>query len=253
MPNDYVLAIVNKYRVPTIIDASTQITVIDPLTLLITQWAGNCLSDIYLSGSRAKGTAITLSSDLDLFISLKSSTTNSLQDLYESLFNYINNAGYKARKQNVSIGINISGKQVDLVPAKKRLGNTNYHSLYISKRNTWTQTNVVEHINKVQRSNRLLEIILLKIWRKLHKIEFPSIYLELIVIEALRGRNKNNPANNFLLVLEYLGSNFLEKKVIDPANSRNIISEDLYRYEKEAIQNKARESRTQAYWNDIIW
>ncbi|KAA8996330.1 nucleotidyltransferase [Paenibacillus spiritus] len=239
MSNDYVLTIVNKYRVPTTIDFPTQITVINPLKQLISQWAGNCLSDIYLSGSRAKGTAITLSSDLDLFISLKSSTSNSLKELYDSLYNHINHAGYKARKQNVSIGINFAGKQVDLVPAKKRLGNTNYHSLYISKRNTWTQTNVIEHINKVQNSDRLSEIILLKIWRKLHKIEFPSIYLELTVIEALKGRNKNNPANNFLLVLEYLGSHFLEKKVIDPANSSNIISEDLFRYEKEAIQNKA--------------
>ncbi|WP_312149888.1 SMODS domain-containing nucleotidyltransferase [Paenibacillus odorifer] len=253
MSNDYVLKIINKYRVPATIDSSTQTTVINPLKQLISKWAGNCLSDIYLSGSRAKGTAITLSSDLDLFISLKSSTDNSLKELYDSLFNYINNAGYKARKQNVSIGINISGKQVDLVPAKKRLGNTNYHSLYISKRNTWTQTNVIEHINKVQNSDRLSEIILLKIWRKLHKIEFPSIYLELTVIEALKGKNINNPANNFLSLLEYLGSEFSEKKVIDPANSSNIISEDLYRYEKEAIQKKARESRAQGYWNEIIW
>jgi len=253
MSDEYVLSIINKYRIISEIDATTQIHVIAPLVKIITQWAGECLNDIYLSGSRAKGTAINLSSDLDLFISLKSTTSNSLGELYESLYNFINLNGYKPRKQNVSIGLNISGKQVDLVPGKKRTGNTNYHSLYISKRDTWTQTNIVEHINKVKNSDRILEIVLLKIWCKLHKVEFPSIYLELIVIEELKGKNKSTTAHNFIKLLEYLQKEFVNKKVLDPANTNNVISEDLFKYEKEIIQKKATESRSQKYWKDIIW
>jgi len=253
MSDEYVLNIANKYHIQSGIDASTQQNVINPLQRLVSQWAGECLDNIYLSGSRAKGTAINLSSDLDLFVSLKSTTKNTLREIYDSLHNYVERAGYKARKQNVSIGVNISGKQIDLVPAKKRPGNTNYHSLYISKRDTWTQTNIIEHINKVQNSGRILEIILLKIWRKLHGLEFPSIYLELTVIEALKGRNKNAPAENFLCLLEYLRDEFIGKVIVDPANTNNIISDDLYKYEKEAIQKKARESRSQEYWREIIW
>lgn len=253
MSDGYVLNIVNKYNIKSSVDLWTQNNVINPLVQLISNWAGEYLNDVYLSGSRAKGTAIYLSSDLDLFISLKSTTDKTLNEIYDSLYSYFNYKGYKVRKQNVSIGVNIAGKQVDLVPAKKRPGNTNYHSLYISKRNTWTQTNVIEHINKVINSDRLSEIILLKTWRHLHKLEFPSIYLELTVIEALKGKNRNNPSNNFLSLLEYLGAEFVDKKIIDPANSNNIISEDLYKYEKQVIQEKARESRSQKYWRDILW
>ncbi|WP_227872367.1 nucleotidyltransferase domain-containing protein [Paenibacillus albus] len=76
------------------------------------RWAGSALVEIYLSGSRAKGTAITLSSDFDLFISLKVDDT------------------------------------------------------------------VTD------------EIVLLKVWRKLHRLIFPSIYLELTVIDTLWGISK---------------------------------------------------------------
>jgi hypothetical protein len=253
MSDEYVLKIANKYHIQSEIDGATQRDVINPLKQLISTWAGECLNDIYLSGSRAKGTAINLSSDLDLFISLKSITQNTLNEIYESLFNHIDNAGYKPRKQNVSIGLNIAGKQIDLVPAKKRSGNTNDHSLYINKRDTWTQTNVIEHINKIKNSGRITEIVLLKIWRKLHNLDFPSIYLELTVLEALSGKSKSTPARNFLTVLDYLRDEFVSKKIIDPANTNNVISEDLYKYEKEAIQKKASESRSQKYWKDIIW
>ncbi|SFI18653.1 Nucleotidyltransferase domain-containing protein [Tindallia magadiensis] len=135
---------------------------INPLVQLISDWAGEYLNDVYLSGSRAKGTAIYLSADIDLFISLKSTTDKTLSEIYDSLYRYFNYKGYKVSKQNVSIGVNIAGKQVDLVPATKRPGNTNYHSFYISKQNTWTQTNVIEHINKVENYDRLFEIFLLK-------------------------------------------------------------------------------------------
>ncbi|MGG4398936.1 hypothetical protein ABEW61_02325 [Paenibacillus amylolyticus] len=251
--DDYVIKIAKKYHIQSSVDIDTQNTIISPLRSLISQWAGTCLNDIQLSGSRAKGTAISLSSDLDLFVSLKSTTSNSLSELYNSLYHHVTQAGYKARKQNVSIGINIGDKQIDLVPAKKRSGNTNYHSLYLSKQKTWTQTNITEHINIVRRSDRITEIVLLKIWSKLHKLDFPSIYLELIVIEALKGRNTNNSAENFLLILNYIMDKFTDKKIIDPSNTNNIISNDLNKTEKEIIKNQAISSRYQSSWGKIIW
>lgn len=251
--DDYVINIAKKYHIQSDVDIHTQDTIINPLKSLILQWAGGCLNDIQLSGSRAKGTAISLSSDLDLFVSLKSTTNNSLSEIYNSLFYHMNQAGYKVRKQNVSIGINIVDKQVDLVPAKKRTGNTNYHSLYLNKQKTWTQTNISEHINIVRNSNRITQILLLKIWSKLHRLNFPSIYLELIVIEALKGRNTNNHAENFLLILNYIIDKFTDKKIIDPSNTNNIISNDLNKAEKEIIKNQAISSRFQSSWEKIIW
>lgn len=251
--DEYVRSVIAKYKVASEIDALTQVFVINPLEDIIKGWAGDCLSEIKISGSRAKGTAINIGSDLDLFISLKSTTSNSLKEIYDSLFSHITNKNIACRKQNVSIGINYGNHNIDLVPGKKHTGNTNDHSLYRNKKNTWTQTNIDKHINFVKGSGRIEEIILLKIWKRLHNLDFPSIYLELTAIEALAYKNKNQPGTNFLTVLDYLKDSFVEKTVIDPANSNNVISDDLFKYEKEAIASKAKESRSKEYWKDIIW
>ncbi len=251
--DEYVISIINKYNIKGDVDLLTKLLVVDPLLNIIKEWAGAQLIDVYYSGSRAKGTAITLSSDIDLFISLKSDTTNTLKEIYISLYDKVVANKITARKQNVSIGVNYGGHSIDLVPGKKHVGNTNDHSLYRSKVDTWTKTNINNHISLVKNSGRLSEIIALKIWSKLHKLDFPSIYLELTVIEALYNKNKNQPANNFITLLEYLRDSFVDKTIIDPSNSNNIISDDLYKYEKEAISKKAKESRNAQSWGDIIW
>ncbi len=251
--DQYLLSIVRKYRITGDVDSLTRFTVLLPLQTEISKWAGATLNDTSISGSRAKGTAIKLSSDIDLFISLKSDTQGNLKDIYNSLYNHFYSKGIPCRRQNVSIGIDYQGHSIDLVPARKHKGNTNDHSLYRSKADSWTQTNVNTHITLVKNSGRLNEIIALKIWRKLHKLEFPSIYLELTVLDALYNRNKQQPANNFLTVLEYLRDSFVSSIVIDPANSNNKLSDDLYKYEKEAIARKATESLGEKSWDGIIW
>jgi len=251
--DEYVYSVVSKYKLPPTISQAMQTNVINPLSRIIDNWAGDCLNKTEISGSRAKGTAISISTDLDLFISLKSTTTNTLKKIYDSLYDTLVSNKITARKQNVSIGIKYAGYDVDLVPAKRQDSYGNDHSLYRNKANTWAKTNVTTHINTVKNSNRITEIVALKIWRERFSLAFPSMYLELTVIEALKGKHSNQPATNFMTVLNYLINNFLNKTVYDPANTNNIISDDLYKYEKEAIVKQAKESREAATGGKIIW
>ena len=68
-PDQYVNSVVQKHRLPEVLDSYTTLYVVSPLKQIISNWAGVCLCETKLSGSRAKGTAIDLSTDLDLFIS----------------------------------------------------------------------------------------------------------------------------------------------------------------------------------------
>ena len=52
----------------------------------IREWANNWLVSIDPSGSFAKGTANHSGTDIDLFISLSQSATNTLKEIYETLF-----------------------------------------------------------------------------------------------------------------------------------------------------------------------
>jgi len=247
--DQYVEAVLKKYAV----NLSSAKSAADNAAPAITSWAGSQLASLEYSGSFAKETANNISTDIDLFVSLKSDTQETLKQIYESLFTCASNQGWSPVRQNVSIGASVSGKKVDLVPGKIQAGYQNVHSLYKRKTDSWTQTNVKLHIDTVVKSGRVKEIRAIKIWRNLHNLSFPSFYLELSVINGLKGRSTTNLAGNVLHVLNYIGDNLRNKRIIDPANTNNVISDDLSAAEKSAVAAQAKTSAEKQYWKDIIW
>jgi hypothetical protein len=231
--DEYLKEVLSKYSACSVSTAKNKAL---PLLPTIKKWAGEYLYDTILSGSFAKDTAISVGTDCDVFISIMSTVPNSLSEIYELLFRAVTDAGFQATKQNVSIGINLNGHKIDLVPAKRQSQRGNDHSLWMYKQQTWTKTNIETHIAEVRNSGRTNEIKLLKIWRHVHKLEFPSFYLELVAIKLLKGSPMNALTGNFYKVLEFLGSNkFSDTTFYDPANGENVISEDISNFEKSMI------------------
>ena len=129
------------------------------------------------SSSFAKGTANNSGTDIDLFVSLASTTTNPLKELYDSLAATLQKAGYTPRRQNVSLGIRVGNYDVDMVPAKRQSSWGDDHSLYKQRADTWTKTNVAQHIALVSRSGRTEGIRIIKLWRKQKGIDFLSFFV----------------------------------------------------------------------------
>ena len=123
--------------------------VIQTLSPMLNRWGNGYLLSVEPSGSFAKGTANRSGTDIDLFLSLSSTTPDALSQIRSSLRTQVIGSGYLVRDQNVSIGINVGGYKVDLVPAKRQSPYGNDHSLHRSKANTWTKTNVQTHITTV--------------------------------------------------------------------------------------------------------
>jgi predicted nucleotidyltransferase len=249
--DQYVNQILHKYHVSTGFFSQAE-SIRTQLYPMINEWAGGMLLDFIISGSCAKGTNVQTSADIDLLISLSPNVTESLSEIYNKLFCRLGDKGLAPRKQNVSIGINYNGCQVDLVPAKKRSGNTNDHAVFKNKTGSWAQTNIQTHINNVKNSGRINEIKALKIWRDLHKIDFPSLYLELTAITALSGRRYGDLANNIASAFEYLAASFESARVVDPANTNNIISEDLSSAQKRIVADTAAKC-LKKNWNEVLW
>jgi hypothetical protein len=250
--DEYVLQTVSKYRSSTGEGSPAQ-NVAPSVLSIVKPWANGLLLDVFYSGSYAKGTAIHGITDVDFFISLSSDTPQSLKEIYNSLHGKLQERRLSPRAQNVSIGISMNGISIDLVPGKKQAGNTNNHSLYKRRGDTWMQTNIDTHVNLVKRSGRISEICALKIWRARHGLDFPSFYLELAVIEALKGRTYSQPASNVLVALSYIGENLPQLTLKDPANSNNVVSEDLTLEEKRTIARQAAASALKPTWEQIIW
>lgn len=251
-PDQYVESVLAKYAVPMGANSEPE-RVANAIAPIIRQWAGSYLAGLSFSGSYAKGTPVRGGTDVDLFMSLHSNTPESLRQIYESLHALALRNMWSPRRQDVSIGISTRNLVVDLVPGKIQSAFQNYHSLYRSKTDSWTQTNMALHISTIRDSTRTKEIRAIKIWRNLYMLDFSSFYLELTVLESLKGRATNTLSANVLHALRYIGTSLPSARVVDPANTNNIISNDLEASAKRLIANQAAASASKPNWGQIIW
>jgi len=218
---------------------------------IIREWAGTMLSDVSASGSFAKGTANRSGTDIDLFISLSQNTPDTLKQIYDKLFSRMTEKGYSPKRQNVSINVKVNGYDVDLVPARRQDGYGQDHSLFRRKADTWTKTNVAAHIRHVSQSGRTHEARILKLWRNQKSLDFPSFYLELTVIDALSG-SRASLSDNVWKIFHYLRDSFSNARVVDPANTNNVISDDLTAAERVQVKFAAERALAAANWSEIV-
>jgi hypothetical protein len=208
--------------------------------------------DILPSGSFAKGTANNSGTDMDIFVSLSPDTSETLKEIYNKLHVCLSKKGFKPRRQNVSLGIKIDKFDVDVVPAKRQDNFSQDHSLYRSKADTWTKTNVARHIEIVSGCGFKDEIRILKLWRNQKGLDFPSFYLELSVIEAMRNAYRAGLRNNVWTCLIYLRDRFPSARIVDPANTNNILSDEVSTIGKAMIARAAKEAFSASTWTQIV-
>lgn len=223
----------------------------------IREWANGHEFEMQVAGSIAKNTAVSGVTDIDIFISLHPSVStipiNTLEYVYTTLRNRLTQAGYSPREQNVSLGISHAAVSIDVVPGVRHHPIGHDHSLWKRKARSWTQTNVAEHIRLVRDSGRTFDIRTIKIWRKCHGIDFPSFYLELSVLQALRNMALDAPGDHFVKVMQYLANDFVAASIYDPANTNNCVSEELTLAEKRAVAQAAQATLALTDWSRAIW
>lgn len=246
--NLYLLTVLNKYSISLIQQAEIAI-IQNVLFPHIRAWGQGHIADVMIGGSHAKGTAVRGGTDIDFFVSVSSAATQyTLAHIYDSLFRDLGTAGFNPRRQNVSIGINIAGKSVDVVPARRHAQQGNDHWLYSTKRQSHIQTNIQRHIREIQGSGRIDEIRLMKAWRNRKGLDFPSFYLELVVLRAMHGRLRGDLANNVVAVLVFIRDQLATTRIVDPSNTNNIISDQLNPSEKATVALSASRSLNSP-WN----
>jgi hypothetical protein len=249
--DDYLQGILNREVVDTGPNSPVR-SVQARLEPLIRGWAGDLLTSLHPSGSFMKGTANNSGTDIDLFISLSHQTSNTLRELYDGVYSLMQENGYTPKRQNVSIGLRVGNYDVDLVLAKRQDEFSNDHSLYVRRVGSWRQTNVTEHISFVRNSGRQSEIRIIKLWRKQKGLDYLSFYLELTVINALSGQFGGTLSGNVWKVFHYLRDTFPVARVVDPANTNNILSDELTATEKAAIKTAAENALGAKDWGKSL-
>jgi hypothetical protein len=242
---------VEKYRIiPDTKSASHRAA--DDVLPLLKKWGKEHLLGLTLSGAYAKNTAITLSSHVDVLIALSPVPGMDMKNIYWSLFKYLGDQDLHPHTRDVSIRMQSRGVNVDLIPAcrdHESPGNTLFHK----RTGRAIRTDIARHVHLMANSGRQQEICAFKIWRERMSLDFPSLYLELTVLRALGAERFGQLAENILAVLRYLSHRFEQAVVADPANSDNIVSNDLSAADKQAIATAARDALDDENWKKILW
>ncbi len=217
---------------------------------------GSIIETIRYSGSYAKGTPISLKYDLDICIYFKNNSFRTLKEMFDNVGSFLRREfpNYNPRKQRVSWGLTLpDNMSLDIVPARSLGDNTGDANLYVSDSGSIIKTNITKHKDYISSSGARPIIKLLKIWKIEHNLHFKSFALELLTIKALDNYNESGFDKRFWKVLNYIVACIDTVKLVDPANSNNIVSDVLSSSDKAAIKFAAQSSLNEKYWENIIW
>jgi hypothetical protein len=210
-------------------------------------------SDPYIGGSVEKGVA-TVYSDYDLNLHFTSSS-GTLEQIYHSVLDYFNNdysdsTLTKVRAQGKSIGLffEIDGEdvQIDVVPKRTQKGNQAM-SMYVNpdlsaSGKSWIKTDPQLQSSALPTSPSYQKVVrLLKIWSQHNQIKIGSTYLMYLVSDAFSHYSDKIPGKidkQLITVLKYIANNLHGKRIVDPSNTANVISDSLSISDKDALIEK---------------
>lgn len=248
--DQYATAVVKKYQISPDVGSPSH-RAADAVIPMLKRWGGEHLLGITLSGAYAKGTAISLSSHVDIHLALHLPPEMEVRKVFWNLFEYLGEQNLQPHTRNVSMQVVSKGLRVDLLPAWRTSASDEI--LYHKEPGKPVHTSVAKHVHLITNSGRAQEICALKIWRECHALEFPSFYLELVTLKALEGERFGQLADNVFAGLRFLSSRFVQAAMRDPANSDNIVSDDLTLPQRKKIAQTARQALEDDNWERIIW
>ena len=215
---------------------------------------GNKIEKIVNSGSYAKKTAINIKFDMDLCIHFKKDSFNTLKEMYEAVFNYLNDEYkkedddlIKVRQQRVSTGLifNVDGEDIlfDVTGGRKFNNDEkdNDINLYQNVEDSNSKkTNIQKQIDKIIGRDKERESIkLLKVW-KFHHFDIKSFLVELLTLEAFDKNSIDDEKGlwaRLKKVIEFMRDNIETINLIDPGNSNNNVADSLDSEEKTKLKN----------------
>jgi hypothetical protein len=218
---------------------------------LITPLGGN--PRFYYAGSYGKDTIIRDRYDLDVVIYWPSTITDTLKALFDITGSVLRKRWNVVNPKTVAWEVPFDGGfHIDAVPGRALDASYRYANLHRRDTGTSLQTSIKTHIDHVRNSGRRNVIRLLKLWRNRNNVPLKTFILELVTVDACKGYPTNDLGPQLMAVFQYIENNIVTAKVIDPANTNNVISDDLTLQEKYQIQAAARTARGAQYWNQVF-
>jgi hypothetical protein len=207
----------------------------------------------YYGGSYGKKAMIRERYDLDIVVYWPHDCDYTIKGIYDAVGSQLQQEWY-AHEKTVCWEMNFNGGfHIDVVPGRALDPNYFAANLYRTDRGTTLKTSLKTHIDTVKDSGRRDAIRLLKLWRERKKVPFKkSFLLELLTIEGCKGCSYTDLPQQVSAALRYIRNNIVTARVIDPANSNNLLSDDIPDADKHRIQSMAQAALDAAYWEQVF-
>ena len=223
------------------------------IELLCTAWGGEHIVEVVPGGAFEKATANRTGICMDFVVWIRTGSQRRIPEVYESMFSTFGRLGLHPIRRDVTIGLRVSDTiTVDILPAKRLSTISDIHEIYSARRALAITTNLHQHVLDTHETGRQDEIRILKLWRDQNGLDFPSFYLELAVVAALRRRPAGALVENVWATLGFLERLLVPRAMLDPANAANIVSEELTRAQKRSIALAAAAARSGRPWSEIV-
>lgn len=207
----------------------------------------------YYAGSFGKKTMIRESFDLDIVVYFAPGSI-SVKAYYEAVEGRLRRNYTAVNRHNVALRLPFEGGfHVDIVPGRAQDSTYKYATLYASDTNATKQTSIKVHIDLVRNGEYQDIIKLLKLWRLRNNIPVGTFALELIVHEALSGDLTVDLGARFATVFTWIRDNILTARLIDPANSGNVVSDEIPFNVKQTLKTAAIAALAKQYWYQVVW
>ena len=205
----------------------------------------------YYGGSFAKKTAIAAQFDLDVVVYFPHETEEGPRALYDAVEARLRRAGHTVLRHNVALRLQYTpGWHVDVVPGRALDDTYEYADLWASERGGTRQTSLKAHIASARNGDRDV-VRLLKLWRWRNGVPVGSFVLELAAARALSGF-AGSLEERFARVLALL-SRLEHVRLVDPANSANVVTDDLEWPRRRAVAESASQALAADAWERVVW
>ncbi len=221
-----------------------------------------CNPTIRYAGSKAKGTMIKESYDLDIvcyFDHEDNAAGESLEEIYNNVANFLGESYYVERK-NSALRVKSKEEQtdyhIDVVPGRFIDDSKTDANLYQAGDRGWLKTNLDTHINHIKNSGLTDVIRLAKLWKIKAGLSIKTFVLELMVVEYAEKSDEKPLSKGLESFWQHLKDHGNNVGVEDPANpDGNDLSIFLDETTKQLLSYKAEaalNSLNEGNWTDIF-
>ncbi len=195
----------------------------------------------YYGGSCAKGTMIRSAYDLDIVVYWPHDCGYSIKDIYYTVGDILEQECRRVNQKTVAWEIPINKRfHIDVVPGRALDDEFQKANLYRGDRDSTLLTSVQKHIEVVRDSGMTDVIRLMKLWRVRDDVPLrKSLVLELITIEGCKRIEDETLEGQLIRALIYLREKIINLRIIDPANTNNVLSDEIRDYERGLIRQCA--------------